>query len=67
MVKFFDNNKDIFKGDDKEHRRWAIKALDDQRFIFGVVQTVKVRGQKELVCFEPVSVRSSSHFHLDFR
>lgn len=49
LNKFFDSNKEIFGESDMERKKWALKALDKYRFTFGVVQTVKVRGNKELV------------------
>lgn len=44
VITFFDSNPNFFNESDTERQKWAAEALFEQKYVYGVVKTVKVRG-----------------------
>lgn len=51
VIGFFDSNKNFFDESDEERRKWTAEALDKQKFTYGQVKPVKVRGIRKIVRF----------------
>lgn len=44
VITFFDSNRTFFGESNDERRNWAVEALDEQKFTYGLVKPVKVKG-----------------------
>lgn len=54
VITFFDSNEKFFGESDTERQNWAVEALAEQKFIYGYVKVVKVRGiGHQTVSFNP--------------
>jgi hypothetical protein len=62
VISFFDSNKKFFDESDEERQNWAAEALNEEKFLFGFVKSVKVRGAgKQLVGIVPIHYSLVAH------
>lgn len=58
VITFFDSNLTFFGESDEECQNWVDEALKDQKFTYGLMKSVKVKGiGKTLVSYSSVHYR----------